>query len=135
MPYWFNLQRCSWHFHVFTMMLAYRTQVFCFSLQRSKRWILLSISAVHQTFYISICISTLPTQYTTFIERRKLVSVWFKHNPSTATLQKHLRRRKEKNMQKMFIQNCLSSLITPLVPEGSLHDERNRLELARVNKY
>ena len=28
---------------------------------------LLSISAVHQPFYISICISTLPTQHTTFM--------------------------------------------------------------------
>ena len=25
------------------------------------------VSAVHRPFYISICISTLPTQYTTFI--------------------------------------------------------------------
>ena len=30
-------------------------------------WTLLSISAVHQPFYISISISTLPTQHTTFI--------------------------------------------------------------------
>ena len=41
----------------------------CFSLtkgQRSKRQTLF-VSAVHQPFYISICISTLPTQHTTFI--------------------------------------------------------------------
>ena len=43
--------------------------IFCFSLtkgQRSKRYTLLSVLAVHQPFYISICISTLPTQHTTF---------------------------------------------------------------------
>ena len=33
---------------------------------RSKRQTLLSILAVHQPFYISICISTLPAQHTTF---------------------------------------------------------------------
>ena len=37
--------------------------------QCSKRQTILSVSAVHQPFYISfsICISTLPTQHTTFI--------------------------------------------------------------------
>ena len=35
--------------------------------QRSKRYTLLSISAAHQPFHISICISTLPTQHTTFL--------------------------------------------------------------------
>ena len=35
--------------------------------QCSKRWTILSVSAVHRHFYISICISTLPTQHTTFI--------------------------------------------------------------------
>ena len=42
----------------------------CFSLtkgQCSKRQTVLSALAVHQPFYISICISTLPTQHTTFI--------------------------------------------------------------------
>ena len=32
-----------------------------------QRWTLLSVLAVHQPFYISICISTLLTQHTTFI--------------------------------------------------------------------
>ena len=36
--------------------------------RRSRRWTLLSISAVHQLFYISICIWTLPTADTTFIK-------------------------------------------------------------------
>ena len=42
----------------------------CFSLtkgQCSKRQTILSVLAVHRSFYISICISTLPTQNTTFI--------------------------------------------------------------------
>ena len=42
--------------------------IFCFSLtkgQCSKRQTLLSVSAVHRPFYISIYISTLPTQHTT----------------------------------------------------------------------
>ena len=34
--------------------------------QRSKRQTILSVLAVHRPFYISICISTLPTQHTTF---------------------------------------------------------------------
>ena len=34
---------------------------------RNVRLYLLSVSAVHQPFYISICIWTLPTQHTTFI--------------------------------------------------------------------
>ena len=41
--------------------------ILCFSLTkglRSKRQTLLSISAAHQPFISSICISTLPTQYT-----------------------------------------------------------------------
>ena len=44
--------------------------IFCHMIifrQRSKRYTLLSVSAVHQPFHISICISTLPTQHTTFI--------------------------------------------------------------------
>ena len=36
---------------------------------------LLSVSALHQPFYISICISTLPTQHTTFITHR--LPTWF----------------------------------------------------------
>ena len=42
----------------------------CISLtkgRRSKRQNILSVLTVHQPFYISICISTLPTQHTTFI--------------------------------------------------------------------
>ena len=35
--------------------------------QCSKRWTILSVLAVHRPFYISICISTLPTQHTTFM--------------------------------------------------------------------
>ena len=44
--------------------------IFYFSLtkgQCSKRYTLLSVLAVHRPFHISICISTLPTQHTTFI--------------------------------------------------------------------
>ena len=44
--------------------------IFCFSLtkgQCSKRQTILSVLAVHQCFYISIYISTLPTHHTTFI--------------------------------------------------------------------
>ena len=49
-----------------------RNNVSCCSLTkgpRLKRYNLLSISAVNQQFYISICIGTLPTQHTTFIEQ------------------------------------------------------------------
>ena len=35
--------------------------------QRLKCSTVLSVMAVHQAFYISICMSTLPTQYTRFI--------------------------------------------------------------------
>ena len=49
--------------------------ILCFSLtkgQRSKRSeTLLSISAVHRPFYISICISTLPTQHNRIISKNK----------------------------------------------------------------
>ena len=38
--------------------------------QHSKRYTLLSVSAVHQPFHISICICTLPTQHTTSIVYR-----------------------------------------------------------------
>ena len=50
--------------------------IFCFSLtkgQCSKRQTILSVLAVHRPFYISNCISTLPTQHTTFI----LYYYWF----------------------------------------------------------
>ena len=52
---------------------------FSFSLtkgQRFKRWTLLSVLAVHRPFHISICISTLPMQYTTFISCEIKVSIW-----------------------------------------------------------
>ena len=44
--------------------------IFCFSLtkgQCSKCWTILSVLAVHRPFYISICISTLPMQHTSFM--------------------------------------------------------------------
>ena len=41
--------------------------------QCSKRQTILSVLAVHQPFYISICISTLPTQHTTFSILSRLV--------------------------------------------------------------
>ena len=58
------------HFDLYFNTAYAAHYVLCFSLTkglRSKRYTLLSISAVHQPFYILICISTLPTQHTTFI--------------------------------------------------------------------
>ena len=45
--------------------------------QRSKRYTILSVLAVHQPFYISICLSTLPTQHTTFSTQMRMSSFWF----------------------------------------------------------
>ena len=55
--------------------------IFCFSLtkgQCSKRQTILSALAVHRPFYISICISTLPTQHTTFIN---IDTPWLRAGP------------------------------------------------------
>ena len=63
--------------------LAPSSEKSCFSLtkgQHSKRYTILSVLAVHQPFYTSICISTLPTQRTTFYSNSQLTKQCVCHN-------------------------------------------------------
>ena len=81
-------------------------RVLVFLLLCSKRQTLLSISAIHQTFYISICIQTLSIQHTTFITLlfdiagEKLQKI-LKNVLETSTAKEY--KKAEKEFNKYFI--------------------------------